>query len=195
VAQELNAAGHEAWIDVEEIQAGESWRRSIVQSIAQSDAVVVFLSPSSAASRQLATEVNLAAESGKRIFPVRIADAELSEELRYDLAGLQFIDLTTDQKDGISALLAGLGSLEIDQGGAPPTALETRRAHSIGKWWWVAVAAALLGTVILIGLVLSIARDATAAPTTAAPTTSDSSTDNAEPLLWGRQRTAELPSR
>jgi hypothetical protein len=49
-AQELVAAGHETWIDVDDIQPGESWRRSIVRSIAQSDAVVVFLSPSSATS-------------------------------------------------------------------------------------------------------------------------------------------------
>jgi hypothetical protein len=173
VAQELVAAGHEAWIDVDDIPAGESWRSSIVRSIARSDAVVVFLSPASAASRQIATEVNLATESGKRIFPVMFGDAQMSEELRYNLAGLQFIDLTTDRREGTSALIAALESLERNHGAAPPGPPESRasRAHSIGRWRWVAAAAALLGTVILVGLVLRAARDSNAAATTATTVT------------------------
>jgi hypothetical protein len=169
VAQELVAAGHEAWIDVDDIQPGESWRRSIVRSIAQSDAVVVFLSPSSATSHQIATEVSLAAESGKRIFPVKIGDAQLSEELRYDLAGLQFIDITTDRREGTSALIASLESLKGSQGAAPLSAPGSRgtRAHLIGRWRWLAAAAALLGTVILVGLVLRAARDSSASATIA----------------------------
>lgn len=178
VAQELVAAGHEAWIDVDDIPAGESWRSSIVRSIARSDAVVVFLSPASAASRQIATEVNLATESGKRIFPVMFGDAQMSEELRYNLAGLQFIDLTTDRREGTSALIAALESLERNHGAAPPGPPESRgtRTHSIGRWRWVAAAAALLGIVILVGLVLRAARDSSAAATTATSTAADSTT-------------------
>ena len=178
VAQELVAAGHEAWIDVDDIPAGESWRSSIVRSIAKSDAVIVFLSPASAVSRQIATEVNLATESGKRIFPVMFGDAQMSEELRYNLAGLQFIDLTTDRREGTSALIAALESLERNHSAAPPGPPESRgtRARSIGRWRWVAAAAALLGTVILVGLVLRAARDSSAAATIVTSTTADSTT-------------------
>jgi hypothetical protein len=185
VAQELQAAGHEAWIDVEDIQAGESWRRSIVRSIAQSDAVIVFLSPSSASSPQIATEVNLATESGTRIFPVKIGDAQLSEELRYDLAGLQFIDLTADRGDGTAALLRGLDSLQTNQGTSPPNPPGPRRtrATSTGRLWWVGLVATLVGIVILVGLVLRAAQDSTSAATTVAPTASDSSADDPEPLF------------
>jgi hypothetical protein len=103
-------------------------------------------------------------------------DAQMSEELRYNLAGLQFIDLTTDRREGTSALIAALESLERNHGAAPPGPPESRgtRAHSIGRWRWVVAAAALLGTVILVGLVLRAARDSSAAATTATSTAADS---------------------
>jgi len=44
IARDLEAAGHRTWIDKAQIKAGDDWRRSIVDGLAQTDWVLAFLS-------------------------------------------------------------------------------------------------------------------------------------------------------
>ena len=44
VRRDLEAAGHEIWIDTSEIKAGDDWRRRIVDGLSDSDWIVAFLS-------------------------------------------------------------------------------------------------------------------------------------------------------
>jgi TIR domain len=44
IGRDLEAAGHEVWIDQSEIKAGEDWRRSIIDGLSDTDWVLGFLS-------------------------------------------------------------------------------------------------------------------------------------------------------
>jgi hypothetical protein len=67
---QLEAAGYETWIDIEGIRGGDLWREAIVKAIDQADALLALLSPNSAKSDNVRTELVLATENKTRIVPV-----------------------------------------------------------------------------------------------------------------------------
>ena len=81
------------WIDREAIKAGNTWRVQIVQAIDECAAFVLMLSPNSAASDNVRKEIDLSQDSGRTIFAVMLEPVKLPAEIRYQLAGLQFIDV------------------------------------------------------------------------------------------------------
>src|SRR6185369_3074554 len=89
----MQQAGLNIWIDRQEIQAGKLWRTQIVQAIDTCDAFVLMLSAAAAASENVRKEVDLAEDSGSRIFIVNLDQVRIPTDMRYQLAGLQFIDL------------------------------------------------------------------------------------------------------
>jgi hypothetical protein len=89
----LNEAALKVWIDREDIASGNSWRVQIVEAIDTCGAFVLMLSGNSAISTNVQKEVILAQDSGRRIFVVMLDPVKPPAELRYQLAGLQFIDL------------------------------------------------------------------------------------------------------
>ncbi len=92
-ASDLQAAGFAIWIDHESIRAGDTWTGSISDGIEQCDIFIVVLSPTSSDSRNVAKEVILADENKKPIFPVFCAACVVSRDLRYPLAGKQYLNL------------------------------------------------------------------------------------------------------
>jgi len=93
IASAMGKAGLEFWIDREDIKAGNSWRVQIVEAIDTCDAFVLMLSSSSTASDNVRKEIDLAQDSGRKIFAVMLEPVKLPAEIRYQLAGLQFIDV------------------------------------------------------------------------------------------------------
>jgi hypothetical protein len=93
IAKAMQEAGLDIWIDRQDIQAGNMWRVQIVQAIDTCDAFVLMLSPSSAASDNVRKEIDLAQDSGRTIFAMMLEPVKLPAELRYQLAGLQFLDV------------------------------------------------------------------------------------------------------
>ena len=89
----LSDAALKVWIDREDIASGNSWRVQIVEAIDTCDAFVLMLSGNSAISTNVQKEVILAQDSGRGIFVVMLDPVKPPAELRYQLAGLQFIDL------------------------------------------------------------------------------------------------------
>ncbi|HLO32293.1 MAG TPA: TIR domain-containing protein [Anaerolineales bacterium] len=89
----MQRAGINIWIDREEIKAGKLWRTQIVQAIDTCDAFVLMLSAAAAASENVRKEMDLAEDSGRRIFIVNLDQVRIPADMRYQLAGLQFIDL------------------------------------------------------------------------------------------------------
>ena len=94
VVEMMQQAGIRIWIDREEIKAGKLWRTQIVQAIDTCDAFVLMLSSSAAASENVRKEVDLAQDSGRTIFIMNLDQVKIPADMRYQLAGLQFIDLT-----------------------------------------------------------------------------------------------------
>src|SRR5438046_1663215 len=99
IAAQLEAAGIQVWFDTEDIKAGKQWRKQIVEGIDTADAFILHLSPDSAASVNVMKELNLAEEALEPfILPVMLKEMKISDEMRYQLAGTQFIAYYLDQK-------------------------------------------------------------------------------------------------
>ena len=93
IVGELDRADMDVWIDREDIKAGNSWRVQIVQAIDTCDAFVLMLSAHSAISENVHKEINLAQDSKRKTFVLLLERIQLPAEIRYQLAGLQFIDV------------------------------------------------------------------------------------------------------
>lgn len=88
----LEQAGMSVWIDREDIRAGNSWRVQIVEAIDTCDAFVLMLSGNSAISTNVHKEVILSQDSARTLFITMLEPTKPPAEIRYQLAGLQFID-------------------------------------------------------------------------------------------------------
>ena len=93
VVGEMSQAGIDVWIDRQDIKAGDNWRVQIVKAIKACPAFVLMLSPSSAASDNVRKEIDLSQSSNRPIFALKLEPMELPDEISYQLAGLQFIDV------------------------------------------------------------------------------------------------------
>jgi hypothetical protein len=93
IVDSIQDTGIDVWIDREDIKAGNMWRVQIVKAIDTCAAFILMLSPNSAASDNVRKEIDLAQDSGRTIFAIMLQTVKLPPEIRYQLAGLQFIDV------------------------------------------------------------------------------------------------------
>lgn len=106
IVSQLEAAGIDVWLDREDIKAGRQWRKQIVEGIDTADAFVLHLSPHSAASDNVLKELNLAEEAlDPFILPIMLSEMKVPDEMRYQLAGTQFIAYHKDPKRGVKELI------------------------------------------------------------------------------------------
>jgi len=89
----MESAGMSVWIDRQKIQAGRLWRTQIVQAIDTCDGFVLMLSANSASSDNVRREIDLALDSGRSIFIMLLEQVKLPTDMRYQLIGLQHIDI------------------------------------------------------------------------------------------------------
>ncbi len=89
----LAQTGMDIWLDREDIKAGDSWRVQIVEAVDGCDAFVLMLSKESAASVNVHKEVILAQDSSRPTYVVMLEEVRLPAQIRYQLAGLQFINV------------------------------------------------------------------------------------------------------
>src|SRR5262245_56241671 len=92
IVGKMENTGMSIWIDREAIKAGNLWRTQIVEAIDTCDAFVLILSSSSAASDNVRKEIDLAQDSGRKIFIVKLDEVKIPAKIRYQLAGLQPVD-------------------------------------------------------------------------------------------------------
>ena len=123
--RDLTMLGHEVWIDRSDLVGGgeDRWRRSIVNTIRDSEAMLIVLSPHSIASENVERELSVAADNKKRVIPVLLRPCELPSGFEYELAGVQYIDFATMQHDeAVSQLSAQLRPVvEGAPDASPPT--------------------------------------------------------------------------
>jgi TIR domain len=89
----IEGTGIDVWIDREDIKAGNMWRVQIVEAIDTCAAFLLMLSPNSTASDNVRKEIDLAEGSERPIFAVMLQPVKLPADIRYQLAGLQIIDV------------------------------------------------------------------------------------------------------
>ena len=117
----LEAAGHDVWIDTDDIRGSERWRTSVATAIRASDVVLLVVSPAAMASSSVEREISVAAEDSLRIVPVVIETAPISVGLKYDLAGVQHVSFVDRPfEDGMADLAEAL----IEPVTATPSATE-----------------------------------------------------------------------
>lgn len=159
IAARLEQAGHDAWIDTDDIIGSERWRASIAEAITGADVVLLMVSPAAVRSENVEREITVAAEEDRRIVPVVIEPAEIPVGLLYDLAGVQRVSFVGRSfEDAMSALLAAI-ELPGAVGDAPRTtsaALPARSgastARSRRRLAWIAAGGLV---VVAVGIVLS----------------------------------------
>lgn len=96
IVGKLEKARIRVWIDREDIKAGKTWRAQIVQAIDTCDAFVLMLSSNSTVSDNVRKEIDLAQDSGRTVFIIKLDSVtKLPDEMRYQLVGLQYIDIQT----------------------------------------------------------------------------------------------------
>ena len=108
IVARLEQDGFNVWIDREEIKAGELWHETIVQAVDNAYAFVLMLSPGSAASENVRKEVDLAEGANKELIPVLLAPVNLPANLRYQLAGIEWIEYYRDPEAKYSELVEAL---------------------------------------------------------------------------------------
>jgi hypothetical protein len=108
IVAHLEQDGCNVWIDREEIKAGELWQKAIVEAVDNAYAVVLMLSSDSAVSDNVRREVDLAEGANKKLVPVLLAPVELPANLRYQLAGIEWIEYYRDPEVKYSELIKAL---------------------------------------------------------------------------------------
>jgi hypothetical protein len=150
---DLGRAGHDVWLDTEDIVGGEAWRRSIAAGIEGADVVLVLLSPDSVASPNVERELTIADESAKRVLPVVVSPTELPAGFRYALAGVQHVDFAREPYPAaVAQLLTAWGTPAAPRrAGRPGLSTVARRRLGLGV-------AALAGVIIALVVWQVIAR-------------------------------------
>lgn len=121
IVSQLEAAGIDTWIDREAIKPGQQWRKQIVEGIDTAEAFILNLSPNSAASVNVLKELNLAEESlDPFILPIMLNEMKLPNEMRYQLAGTQFLSYHLDSKQAVQDLIEEINKRRKANADRPP---------------------------------------------------------------------------
>jgi hypothetical protein len=94
LADDLMTRGIDSWLDTDDLptENEDRWRRSVVQGIRESDAIILVLSPDSVRSAAVERELTIGAEMKRRIVPIMHRRCTLSDGVMFELAGLQRTD-------------------------------------------------------------------------------------------------------
>jgi adenylate cyclase len=113
LAERLRGEGMSVWIDQQGIEAAASWSKEIVHAIDECCTVIVLLSASSTVSQNVAKEISIACDANKQVLPVALDD--LSNELRYHLAGIQRVAYSEFASIMQALLISGVTSSTIPE--------------------------------------------------------------------------------
>ncbi|MHB8492243.1 MAG: TIR domain-containing protein, partial [Solirubrobacteraceae bacterium] len=93
IARTLEEHGVSVWLDRQAIPGGTSWSAEIVRGIKGCAAIIVLCSDASLGSPNVQRELNLAVEEARPLLPLILEQAAAPDEVRYALAGRQWIEL------------------------------------------------------------------------------------------------------
>lgn len=145
LADRLRTFGADVWMDTAALAGAETWSAEIVNAINSSRVVIVLISPTAVASRNVNKEVALASEKHKTIIPIVLERCQLSEAMEYALAGLQHVKIWDEE-----ALERTFAKFDISGSGlaqeAPLTkTLPQSPAPTKKRLLWLSVILACLG--------------------------------------------------
>ena len=104
LATDIRMAGIDIWMDQLDIRAGTRWDTEVENALQLSKALLVILTPSSAASHNVYDEISYALDEGKRVIPVLLKECTIHFRLRR----IQYADFTKSYDQGFNELLKTL---------------------------------------------------------------------------------------
>lgn len=117
LVQRLQAEGVSVWVDQSGIDGARLWSQEIVEALDGCKAVILLLSATSAASTNVVKEVSIASEDKRPILPVRLEPVQIPSTLRYQLAGIQQLDLfEVEAPEGYKGIIRSLARLGVKVG-------------------------------------------------------------------------------
>jgi hypothetical protein len=144
----LEDVGVSCWMAPRDILPGRTWAASIMSAIESCRAMVLVLSAHSAASRQVAREVERADALHLPLVTIRLDAAELSGDLEYFLSNTQWLDASSGRiEDLLAPLPRYVRMLLASPSAAPPRApsagrgeTATRELRAIAASWFAVLA-------------------------------------------------------
>ncbi|MBK9924582.1 MAG: toll/interleukin-1 receptor domain-containing protein [Anaerolineales bacterium] len=144
LAGDLETAGYDAWWDITDLQGGDDWVKTIPNAIAESQYVIVVLTPNSIASEWVQKEYTQALTLHKKIIPIMLVPCSVP----FALNTINFVNFATGEyPDNFKKLLTPLGFT-----GTPPVVAPYQKAIAS-----IPPAVLKYGIPSLIGLILLLA--------------------------------------
>jgi hypothetical protein len=110
----LNAANFDVWIDKDNIPIGEQWPEQIVQGIKSAEVYLIFISSASLESKNVINELTLAYEEkikrGLLIIPVVLEPTDFTDQTRFQLTGIEWVDFSENFYRNFKQLIHILGA-------------------------------------------------------------------------------------
>ncbi len=91
----LEGAGISCWMAPRNIEPSNSWASEIIKGLTECKVLALLISRTSMNSIEVAKEVDLANTAGIKIVPIRLEDIQTSGDIKYHLAGRQWVDAIT----------------------------------------------------------------------------------------------------
>jgi hypothetical protein len=110
LAEDIRALGHTVWFD-RELSGGQAWWDQILAKIRECDALVFVLDPESMNSTACNYEYGYAADLGKTILPVLVAEGVSISLLPPTLSQIQFVDYRTQDRNAALHLARALTAI------------------------------------------------------------------------------------
>ena len=95
LAKELRSSGFDIWFDQLDIPTGSRWDDEVEHALESSEIFMVILTPASSTSDNVKDEIGYAIDTGKRILPVLLQNANVPLRLRR----FQYVDFTNKSFD------------------------------------------------------------------------------------------------
>ncbi len=104
LADDLRNNGYQVWLDVQNIPHGANWDMEVQNGLDSSDTMIVMLTPTAAASQNVADEWSYFIDKGKRILPLMVQPCEVP----FRLSRRQRIDFIQGYDPGLAELIRAL---------------------------------------------------------------------------------------
>ena len=119
------------WIAPRDIPPGKPYAASLVNAISESRVFVLVLSEGSNQSSHVLREVGEAVDNGIPILPLRIEDVEPSQEMRYYIKSIHWLDAMTPPMEQHLEKLAGSVQALLAVGEEPQEEPQTTGVETI----------------------------------------------------------------
>jgi hypothetical protein len=128
---DLERNGVHVWIDRHDIEGGTAWRAAIAEAVRECSAFVIVLSPNSTSSKNVSRELSVAESHDRLIVPVIYRACDIPPGMEYQLAELQWINLTAmTYEEGLRRLVKVLNKGAETDGETPAQNVEKRRSDT-----------------------------------------------------------------